>query len=203
MAILVARMELSDQKCPMPWCKSNRTTTAPGGGQICCECNVFFDKSNKKRRSFQDLLGGGIDQQSNEGRPGKRKFDCKHNAWKRLKTSSGDDKMHSFKNVRWTVERIPQTSTQYIPQTAPTPITTRLLRGAWTPGDDVTLMTARKTHVLNWEQIQAIYFPSKTMNACRKRHERLMYRRSWEDSETPKLETLGKNCMALEVAVRD
>ncbi|KAH6714538.1 hypothetical protein BKA61DRAFT_605475 [Leptodontidium sp. MPI-SDFR-AT-0119] len=106
MAILVGRTELSDQECPMPRCKSNRTTAAPGGGQICCECNVFFDKSSKKRRSLQDLLDG-ISQQSKEGRPGKPKSDFNHDARKRLKTSSGEDNMHSFKNVRWTVEHIP------------------------------------------------------------------------------------------------
>jgi len=34
MAIVVGRTDLSDQECPMPRCKSDRTTNAPGGGQI-------------------------------------------------------------------------------------------------------------------------------------------------------------------------
>lgn len=34
MAILVERTELSDKECPMPQCKSTRTTVAPRGGQI-------------------------------------------------------------------------------------------------------------------------------------------------------------------------
>lgn len=34
MAILVGRVELSDQECPMPRCRSNRTMAAPGGGRI-------------------------------------------------------------------------------------------------------------------------------------------------------------------------
>ena len=71
-----------------------------------CECNVFFDKSSKKRRNFQDLLGG-ISQQSNEVRAGKRKSDFNYDARKRLKTFSGEDSMRSFKNVRWTAEYTP------------------------------------------------------------------------------------------------
>ncbi|RDL35768.1 uncharacterized protein BP5553_06380 [Venustampulla echinocandica] len=106
MAILVGRTGLSDQECPMSRCKSNRTTAAPGGGQICCECKVFFDKSSKKRRIFQDL-SDSISQHSNKVRPGKRKSDFNHDARKRLKTSSGEVNVHSFKNVRWTVEYVP------------------------------------------------------------------------------------------------
>lgn len=34
MAILVSRKKLSDQECPMPLCKSVRTTVARGGGRI-------------------------------------------------------------------------------------------------------------------------------------------------------------------------
>lgn len=34
MAILFERTELSDQECPMPRCRSNRTTAGPGGGRI-------------------------------------------------------------------------------------------------------------------------------------------------------------------------
>jgi hypothetical protein len=85
---------------------------------------------------------------------------------------------------------------QYIPQSAPIPVSTRPSSGAWAPGDDVTLMTAR-TQGQNWGQIQAAYFPTKTANACRKRHERLMDRRNSEDWDTLKFETLGKEYMAM------
>jgi hypothetical protein len=35
---------------------------------------------------------------------------------------------------------------------------------------------------LNWQPIQAQYFPNKTANACRKRHERLMDRRNSDEN---------------------
>lgn len=85
---------------------------------------------------------------------------------------------------------------QYIPQSAPIPISTRPSSGAWSPEDDITLMTAR-TQGQNWGQIQDAYFPSKTANACRKRHERLMDRRNSEDWDTLKFEALGKEYMAM------
>ena len=48
--------------------------------------------------------------------------------------------------------------------------------GTWTAADDRTLLAARArgTH---WGELQVAHFPSKTANACRKRHERLMERR--------------------------
>ncbi|KFY87382.1 hypothetical protein V500_06998 [Pseudogymnoascus sp. VKM F-4518 (FW-2643)] len=85
---------------------------------------------------------------------------------------------------------------QYIPQSAPIPISTRPSSGAWSPTDDLTLMGAR-TQGQNWGQIQDTYFPNKTANACRKRHERLMDRRNSEDWDTLKFETLGKEYMAM------
>lgn len=41
---------------------------------------------------------------------------------------------------------------QYIPQSAPIPISTRPSSGAWSPGDDILLMNAR-TQGQNWGQI--------------------------------------------------
>ncbi|ELR05678.1 hypothetical protein GMDG_07521 [Pseudogymnoascus destructans 20631-21] len=76
------------------------------------------------------------------------------------------------------------------------PISTRSSSGAWAPEDDITLMTAR-TQGQNWGQIQDAYFPNKTANACRKRHERLMDRRNSEDWDTLKFEALGKEYMAM------
>lgn len=64
--------------------------------------------------------------------------------------------------------------------------------GAWTPSDDQTLMAAR-AQGMNWASIQQSYFPSKTPNACRKRHERLMERRGEDDWDRLKLENLAKN----------
>jgi len=50
---------------------------------------------------------------------------------------------------------------------------------------------------MNWAPIQQTYFPSKTPNACRKRHERLMERRSADDWDGLKLENLAKNYMTM------
>jgi hypothetical protein len=68
--------------------------------------------------------------------------------------------------------------------------------GAWTPQDDQTLMAAR-AQGMNWAPIQQAYFPSKTPNACRKRHERLMERRSADDWDGMKLETMAKCYMGM------
>ncbi|ATY64887.1 hypothetical protein A9K55_005230 [Cordyceps militaris] len=45
--------------------------------------------------------------------------------------------------------------------------------GAWTVHDDERLIMARSDG-LNWSQIQEQFFPGKSSNACRKRHERLI-----------------------------
>jgi len=50
---------------------------------------------------------------------------------------------------------------------------------------------------LNWQPIQAAYFPNKTPNACRKRHERLMDRRNSDDWDAIKLETMAKEYMGM------
>jgi Myb-like DNA-binding domain len=81
-----------------------------------------------------------------------------------------------------------------VPQSAP--VSLRASSGAWAPADDQTLMQARASG-LNWAPIQAQYFPSKTPNACRKRHERLMDRRNTDDWEQTKLENLAKEYMSM------
>jgi hypothetical protein len=56
---------------------------------------------------------------------------------------------------------------------------------------------AARAQGMNWAPIQQAYFPSKTPNACRKRHERLMERRSADDWDGLKLENLAKNYMGM------
>lgn len=51
----------------------------------------------------------------------------------------------------------------------------------WTEGEDRILMEARQKG-LNWAVIANKHFPSKTSNACRKRHERLMDKRKSQDN---------------------
>ena len=46
---------------------------------------------------------------------------------------------------------------------------------------------------LNWQPIASNFFPDKSANACRKRHERLMEKRSQADDwDNAKMETLAK-----------
>ena len=46
---------------------------------------------------------------------------------------------------------------------------------------------------MNWQPIASTYFPAKTANACRKRHERLMEKRnSAENWDNGKMEHLAK-----------
>lgn len=81
-------------------------------------------------------------------------------------------------------------------QVQPTTLPMRASSGAWTPQDDTVLMNAR-AQGMNWGPIQTTYFPSKTSNACRKRHERLMDRRNADDWDNVKLEVLAKEYMAM------
>ncbi|CAG7563327.1 unnamed protein product [Fusarium equiseti] len=76
------------------------------------------------------------------------------------------------------------------------PVQHRASSGAWGPQDDQQLLTARMQG-LNWGQIQANYFPSKTPNACRKRHERLLERKGADDWDNLKLQRLAKEYMAM------
>ena len=90
----------------------------------------------------------------------------------------------------------PQTHQQPQHQQPPQLTSLRPSSGAWNPQDDTTLMSAR-AQGMNWAPIQQAYFPSKTPNACRKRHERLMERRSADDWDGLKLENLAKNYMTM------
>jgi hypothetical protein len=72
----------------------------------------------------------------------------------------------------------------------------RASSGAWNAQDDQTLLNARSSGQ-NWAQIQANYFPGKTGNACRKRHERLMERKGADDWDTRKLELMSKEYMSM------
>lgn len=72
----------------------------------------------------------------------------------------------------------------------------RASSGAWTPLDDQNLLGARQQG-LNWSQIHTNYFPNKSPNACRKRHERLMERKGADDWDQRRLETLAKEYMSM------
>jgi hypothetical protein len=50
---------------------------------------------------------------------------------------------------------------------------------------------------LNWAQIKETYFPTKTGNACRKRHERLMERKGADDWDNRKMQRLAKEYMGM------
>ncbi|KAF1934351.1 uncharacterized protein M421DRAFT_483 [Didymella exigua CBS 183.55] len=65
---------------------------------------------------------------------------------------------------------------------------------SWSAQDDETLIQAR-TQGLNWNQIAPKHFPSKSPNACRKRHERLMERMNAEQWDGVKLDVLAQAYM--------
>ncbi|KAF2741380.1 hypothetical protein EJ04DRAFT_558098 [Polyplosphaeria fusca] len=65
---------------------------------------------------------------------------------------------------------------------------------SWSAKDDETLIAAR-AQGLNWNQIAPKHFPSKTPNACRKRHERLMERQNAEQWDGVKLDVLAQAYM--------
>ncbi|KAF2476241.1 uncharacterized protein BDR25DRAFT_277253 [Lindgomyces ingoldianus] len=65
---------------------------------------------------------------------------------------------------------------------------------SWSAKDDETLISAR-AQGLNWNQIAPRHFSSKTPNACRKRHERLMEKQHAEQWDGVKLEDLAQAYM--------
>ncbi|KAF2691944.1 hypothetical protein K458DRAFT_285252 [Lentithecium fluviatile CBS 122367] len=65
---------------------------------------------------------------------------------------------------------------------------------SWSTKDDETLIQAR-AQGLNWNQIAPKHFPSKSPNACRKRHERLMERQNAEQWDGVKLNELAQAYM--------
>ncbi|KAK6001386.1 hypothetical protein QM012_002717 [Aureobasidium pullulans] len=64
----------------------------------------------------------------------------------------------------------------------------------WSSADDEVLVAARAAG-LNWQATATRHFPHKTANACRKRHERLVERRTHEDWTTKRLDTLAVEYM--------
>lgn len=80
---------------------------------------------------------------------------------------------------------------------APQPMTQpRTPSTAWSKEDDETLMSARASG-LNWSQIQQKYFSNKTPNACRKRHERLIERKTADSWNKTDFERLSMEYMRL------
>lgn len=82
----------------------------------------------------------------------------------------------------------PQTKlASYIPHTRQSIDVGDLISTPWPPESDELLMRARQQG-LNWHPIASKYFPGKTANGCRERHERLMRKRNnigdWDSSET-------------------
>ncbi|KAF4554174.1 Hypothetical protein D9617_5g070510 [Elsinoe fawcettii] len=61
---------------------------------------------------------------------------------------------------------------------------------AWSTADDDVLASARAAG-MNWQPIATRFFPTKSANACRKRHERLMERRYQEEWDQDRLEELA------------
>lgn len=66
----------------------------------------------------------------------------------------------------------------------------------WSAADDEVLVAARAAG-LNWQSTASKHFPNKTANACRKRHERLVERRTHEDWNTKRLDVLAVEYMEL------
>jgi hypothetical protein len=66
----------------------------------------------------------------------------------------------------------------------------------WSSADDEVLVAARAAG-LNWQTTAAKHFPNKTANACRKRHERLIERRTHEDWTTKRLNSLAVEYLEL------
>ena len=71
-------------------------------------------------------------------------------------------------------------------QTSPQPAQ----NGPWTSEEDDVLCTFR-SQGFGWGQIQERHFPTKSANACRKRHERLMTKRRSTEWDEVRLDSLA------------
>lgn len=84
----------------------------------------------------------------------------------------------------------------------PLPTQHRASSGAWSFNDDQTLLQARAKGD-NWAKIQSDWFPSKTANACRKRHERLMERKGADDWDSREWENVADQYMKMRKEIWD
>ena len=66
----------------------------------------------------------------------------------------------------------------------------------WSSAQDEILLQA-KASGMNWQPIANRYFPNKSANACRKRHERLKSAREAEEWDAEKLESLAQQYLAV------
>ena len=118
-----------------------------------------------------------------------------HEAGATLSPTNWEAESQSSPEAQSTRQRHKRQGTDVVPQAArqmPPPPPPRTFKSAFTAGfdlakipklesksprwsseDDELLMRARREG-LNWQPIASKYFPDKTANACRKRHERLM-----------------------------
>ena len=83
-----------------------------------------------------------------------------------------------------------QSPSPQLNQSSPSPQPAR--SGPWTTEEDEILCDCR-TRGFGWAQIQEKHFPSKSANACRKRHERLTTKRRSTDWDETRLERLAVN----------
>ena len=75
---------------------------------------------------------------------------------------------------------------------SPTSPSSNRSAGPWNAQDDAQLKQARQRG-MNWAPIAKEFFPTKTANACRKRHERLMDKEQTnEDWDQAKLEEMAR-----------
>ncbi len=109
-------------------------------------------------------------------------------------------KRRIFTNTQHRNQYPPVTTTSGAPQTISMPNQTVSSRApgadrhssqSWLPENDELLMRARQQG-MNWQPIASKYFPDKTANACRKRHERLMEKRNQLALEPVKMDTVAK-----------
>jgi hypothetical protein len=106
MAIILSTPILSDERCPITKCQSDKTTVAPAGGRICCECGTWFTQATKKRNGL-DILVEAIDSglaPSPESAPD-RKSRARSAPSERSHTGlKSTEEQCPLRNVRWTVE---------------------------------------------------------------------------------------------------
>jgi hypothetical protein len=79
---------------------------------------------------------------------------------------------------------------------SPRMVSPRSSSSSWPPDADRILMEARARD-MNWGPIQQTYFPHKSANACRKRHERLMTKKSAANCSGKRLERIAHSYVGL------
>ncbi|KAJ6032237.1 hypothetical protein N7540_002969 [Penicillium herquei] len=104
MAVIVKQRNPTGEACPMPQCGSDEVIPMPGGGTRCSLCNVWFDRSQRKRKIVE--VDDDDEQPNGSNRTAslseERKYSTHKKRQKRSQPSLRFDCFHNVLVADWT-----------------------------------------------------------------------------------------------------